>query len=77
MMRWCNSAATAAMDAAKTTYDQNARARSIARVQQAFYDDVPSVVLDGRRELAAYNVDLKNWKPDPVSPFDDMLKVDI
>jgi len=77
MMRWCNRAATAAMDAAKTTYDQSARARAIARVQQAVYDDVPTVVLDGRRELAAHNVDLKNWKPNSVAPFDDMLKVDI
>jgi len=76
-VRWCDKAATAAMDRAKTTYDQAKRAVDLRQVQEATYRAVPTVVLDARKELFVYNDDLKNWNPNPVSPFDDMLHVDI
>lgn len=65
------------MHAAQTSYDEGARKRYVRVVQQAFYDEVPSVVLAGLPGLAAYNADLKNWHPNPVAAFDDMLAVDI
>jgi hypothetical protein len=34
-------------------------------------------VLDTRKEIYAYNDDLKNFRPNPVAPFDDVLKLDI
>jgi peptide/nickel transport system substrate-binding protein len=76
-MHWCNPAATAAMDAAKESYERSVRARYIAQVQQYVFDDVPTVILDARRDIYAYNDDLRDWNPNPVEPFDDMLKVDI
>lgn len=75
--RWCDPAATAAMDRAKTTYEQAKRAPDIALVQRAVFAAVPTVVLDSRKQLAVYNDDLKGWNPNSVSPFDDMLHVDI
>ncbi len=75
--RWCDRAATAAMDRAKTTYDQAKRAPDLTFVQKAVYDAVPTIVIDARKELFAYNGDLKNWHPNPVSPFDNMLSADI
>ncbi len=75
--RWCDPAATAAMDRAKTTYDQAKRAPDLAFVQRAVYAQVPTIVVDARKELYAYNDDLKNWHPNPISPFDNMLNVDI
>jgi peptide/nickel transport system substrate-binding protein len=74
---WCNKYATAQMDRAKQSYDPAVRAPMIAAVQRAVYGDVPTVILDVRKQLAAYNEDLKGWHPNSVSPFDDMLDVDI
>jgi peptide/nickel transport system substrate-binding protein len=74
---WCNRAATANMDRAKESYDPAVRTPLIAAVQRAVYEDVPTVVLDVRKQLSAYNEDLKGWHPNSVSPFDDMLDVDI
>ena len=75
--RWCDRAATAAMDRAKENYNPAQRTKDLDFVQQAVYDQVPTVVLDARKQLAAYNSDLKNWHPNSVSAFDDMMKVDI
>jgi peptide/nickel transport system substrate-binding protein len=74
---WCNRTATAEMDRAKESYDPAVRTPLIAAVQRALYDDVPTVILDVRKQLSAYNEDLKGWHPNSVSPFDDMLNVDI
>lgn len=63
--RWCDRAATAAMDRAKTTYDQAKRAPDLARVQDAVFAAIPTIVMDARKELYVYNEDLKNWKPNP------------
>ena len=76
-VRWCDRAATAAMDRAKTSYDQAKRKIDIDVVQRAVYDAVPTIILDTRKELIGYNADLTGWKPNPVAPFDDMLNVDI
>lgn len=75
--RYCNTAVTAAMDKAKTTYDPAARRPYLNFIQQQMVKDSPIVVLDARKEIYAYNSDLKNWHPNPVAPFDDMLGVDI
>ncbi len=76
-MYWCDRAATAAMDAAKTSYDPVVRKKYIDIVQRSVYAEVPTVIITSRRELAGYNSDLKNWRPSSISPFDNMLKVDI
>jgi hypothetical protein len=39
--------------------------------------DVPIIVNNGRENLFAYNKDLKNFHPNDVSVFDDMMNVDI
>ena len=52
VMHWCNEKATAAMDAAKFVYDPVKRSAAIAAVQRTLYDEVPTVVLDERRELS-------------------------
>jgi len=76
-MRWCDPSATAAMDRAKESYDFAVRKAAIDAVQRAVYDQVPTIVVDERKQLAAYNADLRNWHPNSVAPFDDMLNVDI
>ena len=75
--RWCDQKATALMTASKTTYDQGKRAVDLNLIQRAVVAQVPTIVLDSRRYFAAYNSDLKNWHPNSISPFDDMMQVDI
>ncbi len=75
--RYCNREASAAMLAAQTTYDRAARVPLLKVVQEDVYRDIPTIVLDARREIYAYNSDLKGWHPNPIAPFDDMLNVDI
>ncbi len=77
VMHWCDPAADAAMNAAKTSYDEAFRKTKLDFVQRAVYDQVPTVVIDSRQLLAKYNDDLRNWHPNSVAPFDDMLNVDI
>ena len=75
--RYCNEQVTAAMDRVKANYDRTSRKADIDFIQGQIYRDAPTVVLDARKEIYAYNSDLKNFHPNPVAPFDDMLNVDI
>ena len=75
--RYCDRAVTAAMDAAKLEYDPEKRVAKMKFVQEQIDRDAPIVVLDSRNEVSAYNDDLKHWKPNAVSEFDDMMNVDI
>ena len=75
--RWCNPKAQAAMDALYTHYDQEQRNRDVAQIVDQMYKDVPFIILKTREELYAYNKDLKNFHPNNVSPFDNMMDVDI
>jgi len=75
--RYCNSRVSAALDHAQTHYGRAERAGDIRFIQEQIYKDVPTIVLDARKEIYAFNSDLKGWKPNPVAPFDSMLDVDI
>jgi len=76
-MHWCDPQANEAMIAAKLSYDQALRTKLLAIVQKRVYEEVPTIVIDARSQMAAYNPDLKNWHPNSVAPFDDMMNVDI
>ena len=39
--------------------------------------DVPTIVMQMREDMFAFNSDLKGYHPNSVTPFDDMLNVDI
>jgi len=45
-------------------------------VQRIVDDQVPTIVLDARRRLSAYSVDLENYNPAD-APFDNIMNVDI
>ncbi len=76
-LRYCNPKVTAVIDAGKVEYDREKRAPGMRFLQEHISRDVPTIVLDTRKAIYSYNDDLKNWNPNPVSPFDDMLNVDI
>lgn len=76
-LRWCNETAQAAMDALYGHYEQSQRNADVKVVMRAFVKDVPSIVSFVREDLFAYNKDLKNYHPNNLTPFDNMMDVDI
>jgi len=71
-MRWNDPRATAAMNDALQTLDWPRRKRDYFIVQEEFAKDMPSIVIDFRKEPIAQNSDLKGFTPSPViSPFWD------
>jgi peptide/nickel transport system substrate-binding protein len=76
-LRWCNKRAQAAMDALYGHFDQAQRNKDVLTVQQEFVKDVPSVVTSLSEDIIAYNKDLKNFHPNNITPFDNMMDVDI
>ena len=75
--RYCNREVTAAIDRGKVEYDRTKRLDDMHFIQRQIFADAPVVVLDTRKELYGYNSDLKNFHPNPLAPFDDMMNVDI
>jgi peptide/nickel transport system substrate-binding protein len=76
-IRWCNLRAQAAMDALYAHFDQAQRNKDVLVVQQELVKDVPTIVTSLREDLIAYNKDLKNFHPNNITPFDNMMDVDI
>jgi ABC-type transport system substrate-binding protein len=68
---------TAVIDQGKVEYDPAKRVAGMNYLQQQIFEDDPTIVLDTRKQIAAYNSDLKNWHPSPSAPMDNMLNVDI
>lgn len=75
--RWCNPTAEAALLALYGHYDQQQRNADTSAWVHRFVDDAPSIVLKGREDIFVHNNDLKNFHPNNVSPFDNMMDVDI
>ncbi len=75
--RWCNRAASDAMEKFKREYDERKRQPYAAIVQRAIARDVPVTTLWVNEDVYAYNSDLTGFHPNQVSQFDDFMKVDI
>ncbi len=76
-LRWCSPRAQAAMDALFAHYDQAQRNGDVLAVEQELVKDVPTMVTQLREDIFAYNSDLKNFHPSAITPFDNMMDVDI
>jgi peptide/nickel transport system substrate-binding protein len=76
-IRWCNQRAQAAMDALFGHYQQPQRNADVLIVEQELTREVPTMVTSLREDIYAYNSDLKNFHPNALTPFDNMLNVDI
>ena len=77
VMRYCNAEVSSLISKAQVTYDPGDRLPLIQRSERAIVEDVPTIVLDSRKEIFAYNSDLKGWRPNPIAPFDDVMNLDI
>ena len=65
------------MDALVGHYEPAERIADLKIMMHEFVKDVPSIVSSLRIDLFAYNRDLKNYHPNNVTPFDNMMNVDI
>lgn len=76
-VRWCNPRAQAAMRALYAHYDQAERNKDVYVVQSELVKDVPTIITGLAEDIYAYNKDLKNFHPNAITPFDNMMDVDI
>jgi len=76
--RYCNKAVTASIAKAELMYDREQRRPLMNFQQEQIFKDVPVITLDSRREVYAFNDDLKNFHPEySNAPFDQIMNVDI
>ncbi|MGC2408388.1 MAG: peptide ABC transporter substrate-binding protein [Candidatus Cybelea sp.] len=76
-VRWCNPRAQAAMMSLYGHYRQADRNRDVLTVQTELVKDAPTIVTAIAEDIYAYNSDLKNFHPNAITPFDNMMNVDI
>ena len=76
-LHWCNRAADAAMTRFRVTYDEKARQPDVSTVVHELVKDAPTIVTTVREDVFVYNKDLKSFRPNQVSQFDDFMNVDI
>ena len=75
--RYHSAVADKLMQGFSQTYDLAERKKLSAQVQEQLVRDVPTIVLDVRDEIEAYNSDLTGFKPNAVTPFDNAADFDI
>ena len=75
--RWCNKRADAAMHAFFGHYSQTQRNKDVSIVMNELAKDVPMIVTTHPHDNYVLNRDLKNFHPNQVSQFDNMMDVDI
>ena len=77
VLHWCDPVADKAMHDLYAQYDQAGRNKDDAILFQQLVKDVPTIVTNGREDIFVFNRDLKNFHPNGVTPFDNMMDVDI
>lgn len=76
-LHWCNPRADAAIHAVFSHYDQAQRNADDRILFAELAKDRPQITYQGVQEGYIYNEDLKGFNPNGVSPFDDIMNVDI
>lgn len=75
--RYCNRQVTQWMKQFQGTYDFDLHKKLDSQIQQQIAKDVPVIVLYVAEDGWAQNSDLRGFNPNQVTPFDDMMNVDI
>ncbi|HEX3549279.1 MAG TPA: peptide ABC transporter substrate-binding protein [Candidatus Elarobacter sp.] len=66
-----------ALEAFASTYDPARQRDELRIVQERIIDQVPTVVLDARQDVYAYNDDLHDFHPNQVTSFGNLADADI
>ncbi|MEA2665318.1 MAG: peptide/nickel transport system substrate-binding protein, partial [Candidatus Eremiobacteraeota bacterium] len=75
--RYCSRAVDAALARFIATYDYGGQRAAATQIQRRLAEDVPTIVTDAREDVYAYNQDLHGFRPNQVTPFDDLVDADI
>ncbi len=75
--RYCSRAADEALRRLRESYDQAEQRAASRAFQLQLVADVPTVVLDVREDLYAFNDDLHGFHPNQATAFDDLVDADI
>jgi peptide/nickel transport system substrate-binding protein len=75
--RWDNPRAQSAINALFAHYEQPQRNADVLTIERELVKDAPIIVTSQREDIFAYNGDLKNFHPNAITPFDNMMNVDI
>ena len=74
---WRNAAVDKAVAEFRHTYDPKRQKELNWIVQEQFVKDIPSIVTGFAEDIYVFNDDLTGFHPNQVTPFDDMMNVDI
>lgn len=74
---YCNRKVDALIGVFDRSYDDAERAADLREMYHTIESDVPVIVITGAESIYAVNRDIKNFTPNSITPFDDMLRVDI
>jgi peptide/nickel transport system substrate-binding protein len=75
--RFRDPASDAAFRRLIATYDPKQQREALREFQLRLVSEVPTIVLDARQDVYAYNSDLHDFHPNQVTPFDDVVDADI
>ncbi len=75
--RYCSREVDQALARFIATYDYAGQRAAETAIQRRLAEDVPTVVTDAREDVYAYNQDLHGFRPNQVTPFDDLVDADI
>jgi peptide/nickel transport system substrate-binding protein len=75
--RYCDATADAALRRFITSYDPAVQRAASRTLQLRLVEDVPTIVLDAREDVHAFNDDLHGFDPNQVTAFDDVVDADI
>ena len=75
--RYRNPVVDKALDEFRKTYDPARQKKLSGIVQRQVVEDVPTIVTSFREDIFGFNDDLRNFHPNAVTAFDDIMKVDI
>lgn len=76
-LRWCNARKDGAIGALFGHYEQPDRNKDVLVVMQELVKDAPTIITSLREDIYGYNTDLKNFHPNAITPFDNIMNVDI
>jgi peptide/nickel transport system substrate-binding protein len=77
VMHYCNKELDPTLLDFQTRYDTAGQAADLDKASSIIAEDVPTIVTSSREDIFAFNKDLKNFHPNNVTYFDDMMQVDI
>ncbi len=75
--RYCDREVDAALARFEAGYDERVQRDALRVVQERLARDVPTLVLNARQDVYAFNDDLQGFHPNQVTPFDDLVDADI